>query len=530
MNRPEEWRLFEELENETISSEDFNYLQNRLVEDPEVLKAYIAYNDMSHALENLSDSSADEAWEGEWEKVTTENTKVTRFPILLWTAVAACAILIFVLSLPKKQTDDVAVAEIPMETGLARITMAANVKWDGEVFDNGSYLNDQLVKLKAGFLNLEFDNGAEVVIEGPAEFQIVNEMNMQVKAGKLRANIPESAHGFTIKTEQLDVVDLGTEFGVEVTDGKMNVQVFDGEVKLVKENRDLRSMTAGQSVSVEASEVKEAEFVSEKFKNKDELILITRGLKNKAYVRWMDYAKGLQDHPDLMAYYYFFNERRWGFTLPNKKANASIDSFGEARATTRVPGRFTTDKISMNNSAFLFNRVNSRVKINLPERVPELTMMCWLNIESTDKSYSTILQSHKRSKGTPGWFLLSSGRMLFNLTRPDGIVRPLDFDHSFVSPKVWDPGMRGIWFHLAVSINKNTITFFRNGRQIKEITNRVKYDSLEIGEAELGNLYRDALKRGKAQNLHGLMDEFLIFKRALGLEEIREIYNQGNIE
>ncbi len=51
--------------------------------------------------------------------------------------------------------------------------------------------------------------------------------------GKLRVTVPPHAQGFAIRTPKLELVDLGTEFGVQVDDGKgTEVQVFQGKVEL----------------------------------------------------------------------------------------------------------------------------------------------------------------------------------------------------------------------------------------------------------------------------------------------------------
>ena len=52
--------------------------------------------------------------------------------------------------------------------------------------------------------------------------------------GELVARVPESAVGFTVRTDSVNVVDLGTAFGMNAeASGDVEVQVFQGEVELV---------------------------------------------------------------------------------------------------------------------------------------------------------------------------------------------------------------------------------------------------------------------------------------------------------
>jgi hypothetical protein len=80
--------------------------------------------------------------------------------------------------------------------------------------------------------------------------------------GKLLAQVPHRAIGFCINTPSLDVVDLGTEFGVEAMGrGQTVVQVFRGlaEVTQSVANRQLPPsplrLSAGQAVTGNAQEI-----------------------------------------------------------------------------------------------------------------------------------------------------------------------------------------------------------------------------------------------------------------------------------
>ena len=167
--------------------------------------------------------------------------------------------------------------------------------------------------------------------------------------------------------------------------------------------------------------------------------------------------------------------------------------------------------------------------INLAETMDEMTMLCWVKIQSVGNLYNTLLESQRRKSGAPGWYIFRNGTMLLNLHRYNGIVR-LRGEASYTSPKVWNQGMRGVWMHLGVRITQGRIAFFKNGKRISDVENTVDFEFLKIGLAEIGNSYKQAKRRYIPLNFHGQIDEFLIFKKGLSDMAIQEIFTQGNVE
>lgn len=111
--------------------------------------------------------------------------------------------------------------------------------------------------LREGMAEIIFDTNARVVIEGPAEFQILDQDQVSLRYGKMFASIPQEAIGFTIRTANAQVIDLGTEFGVlghingntEILTFKGKVNVFAGEKHKMKTSRTL---AAGSAVRVDS--------------------------------------------------------------------------------------------------------------------------------------------------------------------------------------------------------------------------------------------------------------------------------------
>src|SRR5690606_33698780 len=118
---------------------------------------------------------------------------------------------------------------------VARITATHAAVWgtNSAGLAAGSYLpSGQALELAAGFAEVIFDSGAEIVLEGPARVDVGSAWEATLAHGSLRANVPEQAIGFLVRNSAVDVVDLGTEFSMVANEkGMTEVVVLRGEVE-----------------------------------------------------------------------------------------------------------------------------------------------------------------------------------------------------------------------------------------------------------------------------------------------------------
>jgi hypothetical protein len=140
----------------------------------------------------------------------------------------------------------------------ARIVEIANVVWaDGaEAYNEWALVRPgQSLRLQSGWLNLFLANGAELLIEGPADVKYVSPQRVLARRGKLAARIGPEAVGFRIDTPHAQVIDRGTAFGVSVNgDTHTSVVVYEGTVDLdVLGDRaqPLRRLATGEALSID---------------------------------------------------------------------------------------------------------------------------------------------------------------------------------------------------------------------------------------------------------------------------------------
>ena len=111
----------------------------------------------------------------------------------------------------------------------------------------------QSLGLQHGQAEFRFASGASVIVDGPAEFALDSENSMLVARGRVTAEVPAPAIGFTVDTPLTRIIDLGTKFKARVSDAGVAVQVMEGSVSLGLGSDRGNVIEASQSRFVEPS-------------------------------------------------------------------------------------------------------------------------------------------------------------------------------------------------------------------------------------------------------------------------------------
>jgi hypothetical protein len=125
---------------------------------------------------------------------------------------------------PKTTSSDAALAMVVKQDG------ALWEATDGPTPEVGVVMSGRRLQLISGRATLAFLNGVTLTVEGPADLELVSPDRVFCHRGRLRARIPEGAEGFVVASPASAVVDLGTEFGLNVEDdASSQLMVFEGE-------------------------------------------------------------------------------------------------------------------------------------------------------------------------------------------------------------------------------------------------------------------------------------------------------------
>jgi len=207
---------------------------------------------------------------------------------------------------------------IDLSLPVAKITATRNCLWGGQTQDLGygsTLFAGQKLDLAAGLVEVTFIDGAQVVLEGPAKFDVKASDLAELHAGRIAAVVPERARGFEIATAGLNVEDLGTEFGVLAEGDDTEVHVFRGLVNAHLLNKRGQQVRTVELRTAQAARIRPAsEFVARIPARDDE------------FVRSLSVANG--PHDGLYAYE--------DFNYPEGPLAAQNGGFGWAEAWSNI--------------------------------------------------------------------------------------------------------------------------------------------------------------------------------------------------
>ena len=212
--------------------------------DPELWNALVDEENSAPALEIPKPATPKEPIRKLVSQSPQKINKVSLFTAIL-SAAALLFMIVFVNTFPHLEKQEV-----------ARISREVDAEWlsDSGQIGVGSYLYPGPLILKKGLAEITMENGARVLLEAPVQISLETSSWIYLEKGRLVANIEKSTdHTFVVRTATSTVVDLGTEYGVEVDEkGQTNTHVFKGKVELrqgpnpLKYHTKLR-LAAGQS-------------------------------------------------------------------------------------------------------------------------------------------------------------------------------------------------------------------------------------------------------------------------------------------
>jgi hypothetical protein len=371
--------------------------------------------------------------------------------------------------------------------GVALVTRLVGVSWgDGQKpLEVGDALSPGRLAISSGYAQVEFFCGATVILEGPAELDLQSSTLARVLSGRLRAQVPPAARGFSLEVDDMKVVDLGTEFGLSVSQEGANVQVFDGEVELHGPALTTKLLTAGKAVTRKTDGTfKDSEVTPNRFLDIASLESRVQGQHDERYERWLAWSKSLRSDPRLITYFAFDQADGWNRRLSSSIEPTSTELDGAIVGALRVSGRWQA------KSGLEFKRPGDRVRVQIPGEYGSLTFSCWVKIDSLDRWFNSLFLTDGYNQGNPHWQILDTGQLYFSV-RPTEQNQHGPRDYKSLSPPFWNPSLSGRWLHLATvySVKAKTITHFLDGKVLSRdsVPDHQIVEKTRIGTSTIGN-------------------------------------------
>ena len=416
-------------------------------------------------------------------------------------------------------------ADEPTDDGVAFLTLALDVEWTGDRQPVvGEPLSPGRLQFSGGLVQLEFYSGAQLIVEGPADLDLVTSNEAVCHRGKLRAKVPEIARGFTVHSRHFELVDLGTEFGMDVSEGGTSeVQVFDGEVELYppdgKRAPDRRqSLPGGSGLTWAASDEtgsitpQPGKFLSFEDLEKRSLDEVQGRLK-----RWQRWSQSLANDPRVAVHFDFEGEGNRLLDQADAKAHGTV--VGGERTNGRWPGK----------GALEFKRPGDRVRIDVPGEFDQLTLSVWLRMDAQTGRAQSLILTDGYEVGHAHWQINDRGILRLGVRLP-GKDGGKPNGSGYGTTPTFGPRRVGSWTFVCTVYNREAgeVSHFLNGRKIAREP-MVFDQAVRIGQGDIGNWSAPLAKEKRGQpvrNFVGRMDELTIWKTALTDKEILSIYRE----
>lgn len=400
--------------------------------------------------------------------------------------------------------------------GCAVLTKSLYTAWEGNGPAVGSVLPKGRLAFESGVVQIEFFSGARVILEGPADIDLVSSNEALCTLGKLRAVVPPQAQGFAVRTPAMKIVDRGTEFGLRLDrGGAAEVHVFQGLVDIdtrgarseLPVGRALRIDRAGAATPIAAD--------PEAFVTLSDLTLRSAEEAKSRYARWGGASERLRQDPRIAVYYSFNEAPEWTRELRSQRPERSpLD--GAIIGARWTEGRWAGKK------ALEFKCPGDRVRFQDAGEYESLTLMSWVRVDALDRPFSGLMLTDGWTSGSVHWQITQHGTLRLGI---HGDRQSNDYD----TPVLFKPGLFGRWIHLCTVYDRaaREVVHYVDGRLVNRLP--LKFDTqLRLGAVELGNWGVPLQGNVYAvRNLNGRMDEFALFGKALGAEEIRGLYAVG---
>ncbi len=136
-----------------------------------------------------------------------------------------------------------------VESGCAVLSRVVDAKFAGDVqYQEGDSLQPGQFKLLSGAVQIDFFSGATMLIDEAADVNLVSSWEAECAHGKVTMHVPAPAIGFRLTLPGMKVVDLGTEFAVQVDGAESSLHVFDGEVEAHVPGSQMQIIREGNSL------------------------------------------------------------------------------------------------------------------------------------------------------------------------------------------------------------------------------------------------------------------------------------------
>ncbi len=426
----------------------------------------------------------------------------------------------------------------PDESPVAIIGSARGVVWNRDDVspETGVSLKTGAYALREGELGLGFINGAEVTLGAPADFVILSPLEIYLTEGRVAAQVPESASGFTIRSKDMALVDIGTAFSVNVKpSGVSRVLVREGEVvaSLLGKNgttvRDYRASAGdGFEINAAAAAIRAMDMGDESFVEPFALLLPEFGL-DPSYALAVQAAKPL-------AYWRFETldqNAAWNTVSPRFPAHTFgpvyLDGGAENQSALFLPGedmsgffvseplpglnrRGYTIEFWMNARAIQYATLVGLIKPGWPAPHPD-------GSESKSPDYLSVIELTSEQASADGLIQRARSLRFLHRSPAESSSGVNVFSNSNYQPLRWT--------HVAAVCEGDLLRLYIDGRPDQEVAHSSPPGD-DAYQVVVGRL-RPPGFTDYSRHFSGALDELALYDRPLTAAEVKAHFDAARL-
>lgn len=295
MNTREQDRLIQEALDGEISDADFEALQEILMRDPEARGRWYDYAKLWQALgHRRAGQKRFETGYGRAIRASQHRRTLRQTLLLAAAAVVLIAMALWLIPTPPPR----ATLSFRTSHGSLFTVLHSPVK-DGAPPESGTMEVGSMLELIQGTIELELKTDVTAVVRAPARLTLHRDDRIHLDHGTAWFRVGKQGHGFSVVTPEIEVIDLGTEFGVISTqDAHDEAHCLDGEVMVrgLGPRKAESALQAGNALKADPT----GELVPTPLREGDFLRSLPKGL---AHFHWSFNGRGderiqpVGDHP-----------------------------------------------------------------------------------------------------------------------------------------------------------------------------------------------------------------------------------------
>jgi hypothetical protein len=490
-----------------ISTDQQQALDKILQESEEARSFYHQYIDTHIALDwhfGANSFELPSGLEPLIEKSEPKKAKSNIIPFIV--AIAATIVVVFIVM--KQGKEDKNIAEVNPEKRTYSLRNSVSAVWSHEKpLNNGHQFKVEKLTIDSGYGELVTEKGVKLIIEGPAELELLSNKEVRLNKGKMVSHIPVNSD-FTVSTP-ITTIKSSQEAALKVKEnGDTEILALTGNI-----NSDNYHIQETQSRLVTSSKI-----VEMKSDPRDFMRVLPENAKDIKHIQWsFDEGKGKVTHYK-------------GDNLKDKDYDAYLKStYKNGQGPKWVNGKF--------GQALYFNGQGNFLETGFPGVGGNnaRTVAFWVKVPTDAQLHQSKLVSWGSYAGKGNTWQIS-----WNWNKKDGQLGALRagiYHGQIVGKRDLRDGQ---WHHISVVMfggkkaNVNTHILLYIDGKLEHVSKKsilgVKTDinSKKSIKVLMGRDAMSYVKKNKFDNVFkGWMDEVYIFNSALSESQIKDIMQEN---